>query len=368
MEPLEFTIATGDFDIYLLPEEARQPGTESFQNAVMAFYVDQFLSLGGSTIVGVDDEQIHVQWIPDGTASEPMEYVLTLLQSGRLKEAVPLLETLRQINPNDQDTLYNLGMALSDMGRLDEAREHLGHLVSLYPDFANGQIALAVARHRSGDTRGAIAPLEKALKLEPDNGYAHRNRGAMLASLGRHDEALVHLRKAVDLLPTDPGALFGLAQALEQLGDDGSLQEADGIYIDVIALTPDSHIGESAKTARSQIAQRTMKQRTGGGPNMAAVMYCVGAMERFDAVSVQQMQGIVMEVAFLGQKGLDSNDPSPKYQLKSIPGKQFTGLQLISMMYVGLKRMKPEADMGFDLADEYEAALQMHVLGKRKSS
>ena len=116
------------------------------------------------------------------------------------------------------------------------------------------------------------------------------------------------------------------------------------------------------------VFQRTMKERTGGGPNMAAVMYCVGAMERFDAVPVQQMQGIVMEVAFLGQKGLDANDPAPKYQLKSIPGKQFTGLQLISMMYVGLKRMKPEADMGFDLANEYAAALQMHALGKGKTS
>lgn len=52
------------------------------------------------------------------------------------------------------------------------------------------------------------------------------------------------------------------------------------------------------------------------------------------------------------------NDPTPKYTLKTLQG-QFSGLQLVSYLYVGMKKLAPDADPGIDLAREYAQALEL---------
>ncbi len=91
---------------------------------------------------------------------------------------------------------------------------------------------------------------------------------------------------------------------------------------------------------------------------MDAVMYCLDALEKFDAMTPEQVQAITLEIALLGQQGLDTNDSTPKYSLSSLPG-NFTGLQLVSIMYVGFQHIAPGRDVGFDLSQEYETAQQL---------
>lgn len=54
------------------------------------------------------------------------------------------------------------------------------------------------------------------------------------------------------------------------------------------------------------------------------------------------------------------NDPSKKYTLKSLGG-EFTGLQLVSIMYAAYQQFAPGQDVGIDLSEEYAAAV-----GQRK--
>lgn len=84
---------------------------------------------------------------------------------------------------------------------------------------------------------------------------------------------------------------------------------------------------------------------------------CRQAIALLDKVGSDQSRTITFEIAMLGRSGLDINDPEPKYRLKSAPG-EFTGLQLVAIMYVGLKRLAPDADPGIDLAKEYAQALR----------
>ena len=51
-------------------------------------------------------------------------------------------------------------------------------------------------------------------------------------------------------------------------------------------------------------------------------------------------------------------DSTPRYELRSLPGK-FSGLQLVSLAYVGLKLTAPEQNYGFDLAEEYAQAKEL---------
>jgi hypothetical protein len=88
---------------------------------------------------------------------------------------------------------------------------------------------------------------------------------------------------------------------------------------------------------------------------MDAAMYCLAAMEIFAREGSEARQRITFEIALLGRSGLDINDPTPKYSLSGLSGK-YSGLQLVSYMYVGFKQIDPCTDTGIDLSKEYEAA------------
>jgi hypothetical protein len=70
---------------------------------------------------------------------------------------------------------------------------------------------------------------------------------------------------------------------------------------------------------------------------------------------LSEIQKISFEIAMLGTRGLDVNDPAEQYTLRSIPG-TFSGLHLLCIEYVGFRIIEPSLDLGFDLSAEYEAA------------
>ena len=288
---------------------------------------------------------------------------LALLQQGKLRDAVPLLRALVAVEPTNADAHYNLGMALSDLGEFDTAQLHLLKVIHLDPDNVNALVALGVALYRAGDPSAARRRLEQALALDPENGHAHRNLAAVLARSNERGPAIEHMRKAYRLLPDDQASAYGLAKALEDLGDDDDRAEADRLYTATIALNPRSELAERARQARSRIAQTSLRAAS-PGIRMDAVMYCLGALERFEGMSRDKIQAIGFEIAMLGRRGLDVNNPDSRYTLRSLPG-EFSGLHLVSLMYTAFKQIAPETDVGFDLSQEYAAATSLHTTKKQ---
>ena len=88
------------------------------------------------------------------------------------------------------------------------------------------------------------------------------------------------------------------------------------------------------------------------------VMYIASALDTFAKMDVAKRRQITLEIALKGQTGLDINGAEAKYTLKSLPG-QFSGMHLISIMYVGMKELDPDMDSGVDLSAEYDAAKLM---------
>ena len=269
------------------------------------------------------------------------------------------------VEPNNADAHYNLGMALSDLGEFDTAQLHLLKVIHLDPDNVNALVALGVALYRAGDPSAARRRLEQALALDPENGFAHRNLAAVLAGINESAATLEHFRAAHRLLPDDPASAYGLAQALEQMGNDDDRTEADQLYKATIALNPHSELAERARQSRSRIAQTSVRTAS-PGIRMDAVMYCLGALERFEGMSRDEIQAIGFEIAMLGRRGLDVNSPDSRYTLRTLPG-EFSGLHLVSLMYTAFKQIAPETDVGFDLSREYEAAISMHNAQKHST-
>jgi len=86
---------------------------------------------------------------------------------------------------------------------------------------------------------------------------------------------------------------------------------------------------------------------------MDAVMYCAGALKNFAAMTPSEVKKVATEIAILGMRGLDVNEPTQKYKIRSLPG-NYSGLHLLCIEYVGFQLTQPDLNIGFDLSAEYE--------------
>jgi hypothetical protein len=173
---------------------------------------------------------------------------------------------------------------------------------------------------------------------------------------------LRYLTRAVEMLPKDQQAWFGLAQAQSTSGDDDS---ADESLRRVVEIQPYSQVAELAKELRSKIAEKGFRKAPGTGTGslrMDAVMYCVGALKKFADLPPLKVRDVGFEIATLGMNGIDVNDPAPKYALRTLPG-AFSGLQLLCYEYAAFKQFAPEMDIGFDVSREYAEAQRMREMG-----
>ena len=104
--------------------------------------------LGGvtQTMTTQPNGDIQIVWTPStNPKKDPLEKIASLLKSGKLDDGILLLELFLSDDPNDENVLFNLGMAYSDVGELNHAIEHLRHLTQENPDHTHGRVALGVA-------------------------------------------------------------------------------------------------------------------------------------------------------------------------------------------------------------------------------
>lgn len=356
--PIRFTIALEFLPIQIAPRDSNDLASPAFIEKARRFYQEQF---GDGTVqAAATGGGLEITWTPVEASLDPLEYAVTLLQNRQHTIAVPILQALLAEDPSSAAVLLNLGMAESDLGKLDDAIRHLRALLDKQPAHAHGRVALGVAQARAGQIDDAIITLQKAVKTAPEDPFARRNLGGLLAKKGRLAEAIAHLREAVRLNPGEQQALYGLAHCLLETGERDLVEEAAQLYQRAIAADPDSDLAEQCRRERSHIAQRTFRSNAAGQIRMDAVMYCLGALQTFAKLPKEEVRKITVEIAMLGTKGLDVNDPAQKYQLRSLPG-NYSGLHLVSIEYVGFKLLDPSVDIGFDLSQEYHQA--QHLLG-----
>lgn len=353
-EEYGYQLSFDDFDTGLLPPDARSAGSDSFRDAVPKYLAGQYREYGGQAHISMDDTKrlITVKWSPDPTKPDPQKLITDYLARRQFSLAIPLIDLLRRHQPANPQHPYCLGMAYSEMGQFERATSLLQETLLLDPGHVNALVALGVAEVRAGNLSVAIKHLTEAVRRSPDNPWARRNLGGCLAKADRLEEAEAHLRRAVELLPSDEQAVFGLGHVLDE---QGKSEEADAIYIQLIERDPTSQAAALAKEARARLAEKSFHAAGSSTPRPDAVMYLVGAMERFAKMTPEQVQKLGMEIAVAGMGGLDTNSPAQKYSLKSLPGK-FSGLQLVCMMYAAFKVFAPDQDIGFDLIREYAVA------------
>jgi TolB-like protein/tetratricopeptide (TPR) repeat protein len=108
-----------------------------------------------------------------------------------------------------------------------------GKAIALGPELPDGYLARANA---SFDPRESEADVSRALALSPRDPRALSARGSMLNVLGRWPEAVAPLRKAIELDPLDGGHWLSLASTHLNLGDPAAARADTGRALE---LTPD---------------------------------------------------------------------------------------------------------------------------------
>ena len=99
----------------------------------------------------------------------------------------------------------NLGLALAERGRIDEAIEHYRKALDIEPDYAEAHNNLGIALADRGRIDEAMEHYRKALEIDPDYAEAHNNLGVALADRGRIDEAMrAFPRRPWTSTPTTP--------------------------------------------------------------------------------------------------------------------------------------------------------------------
>jgi protein O-GlcNAc transferase len=136
--------------------------------------------------------------------------------AGLLEEAEQYFREATARAPERADGYFGLGTLLTNQGRLDEARQALGHGVNLEEQQFAVTI-LGVVQRRLGDLEAARATLRRSLELDPNDDEAHFALGLAIART-EPLEAIEHFRRALDLDPHLPYVHRELGQTLWKVG------------------------------------------------------------------------------------------------------------------------------------------------------
>jgi tetratricopeptide (TPR) repeat protein len=149
----------------------------------------------------------------------PLSLYQTWTRCGVWKNSETLWTDAVRRFPNRTVVAYNnLGNALADQGRFEEAISHYREAIRLKGDYAEPHYNLGNALASEGRHDEAISHYRDALRLKPSYVEAHNNLGMALVHTGRFDEAIQQFRRALELDPHYADAEYNLTLVLQNSG------------------------------------------------------------------------------------------------------------------------------------------------------
>ena len=141
------------------------------------------------------------------------------------------LKRALELAPGDADNLGQGGFIAMCLGRQETAVELLKQALALDPLHPERYLRLAQNLRDLGRYEESLGALQKALDLNPNNVWFHETRGEVYLAQGRPQEALQEMEKE------PPGFLrdLGMALAYEALGRH---QKSDAALASLTSLCP----------------------------------------------------------------------------------------------------------------------------------
>lgn len=134
-----------------------------------------------------------------------------LAESGRLDEAIAEYHEALGIQSDYVEAYNNLGLVMSERGDLDKAAEYFRKALQADPGNARVLNNLGIVLMDCGQINEATAQFEKSLEIDRDFADAYSNLGSAAARRGRPGEAIAYYQMAINLKPDYLGACNDLA-------------------------------------------------------------------------------------------------------------------------------------------------------------
>lgn len=170
----------------------------------------------------------------------------------RLEQAIEAFEETLRIEPDYEETLFNLAQALAAAGRPREASVYFAQASQKHPDDVDARIGLGRSLLALDLHDRAQAEFLAALRIDPASVDAHYELGNLLV---RHHDlhgARTHYEQAVRLRPGNPVLRNQLGLLLEELGEsEAAVQE----FAEALRLAPGNPEAQAnLERARAQSA------------------------------------------------------------------------------------------------------------------
>ncbi|MCA8967343.1 MAG: tetratricopeptide repeat protein [Planctomycetes bacterium] len=159
-----------------------------------------------------------------------------LARHDRLEDAMAVYDAAIEQHPTSSDLLYARALLAERLDQLDVVERDLKAIIAREPNNADALNALGYTlADRTDRYEDALGYIERALALKPEDHYIIDSMGWVLYRLGRLQEAIDYLRRAMEL-SGDPEVAAHLGEALWVAGDKQGARE---IWEAALRTTPD---------------------------------------------------------------------------------------------------------------------------------
>jgi tetratricopeptide (TPR) repeat protein len=127
---------------------------------------------------------------------------------------------------------FEFGMMCdSNTESLEQAVEAYRKAVDAAPEWVEARINLGTALYQLGRMQDAHEQFLMAVEIEPENALAEFNLGCVLEQMAKTAEAILHLSRAVELVPSLADAHLNLALAYEKNGQAHNALRHLSLYV-----------------------------------------------------------------------------------------------------------------------------------------
>lgn len=159
------------------------------------------------------------QAVPGRTAGPALEAGARAMTAGNYAEAVADYTAVTRSLPQFAPGYLNLGLALEQASRLDEARAALKRALVLKPDIRGANLFLGIVAYRQNRYRDAEARLKRETHIDPRSAKAFMWLGVCYLAENNPPAAIPPLDKAYAIDPNDLDILYHRGHAYLLMAD-----------------------------------------------------------------------------------------------------------------------------------------------------
>ncbi|HUJ30865.1 MAG TPA: tetratricopeptide repeat protein [Candidatus Acidoferrum sp.] len=192
----------------------------------------------------------HVVVVPPGASSpfDPLTQQWVFLFDGTQEQK------LRPMSAQSAEELFQSAIDCeSQTESLPQAIETYRRVIELSPNWVEAHINMGVALYQLGRIEEAQSAFRLAVQIDPMNSISRYNLGCVLEERGELDEAIEHLQRAARMMPAHPDVHFNLALAYDKRGERRLAREQWMLYL---RYAPNGPWADQARARLRQYGRR----------------------------------------------------------------------------------------------------------------